>query len=109
MNLLINAADALEAVEGRERAILISTTPIDGGIRIVVSDTGSGMDQSTLDHAFDEFYTTKPVGKGSGLGLALCKQIVEAAGGAIRMESEVGAGTRVEIDLPLRARLQTAA
>lgn len=108
MNLLINAADALEAVEGRDRAILISTTPIEGGIRIVVSDTGSGMDRSTLDHAFDEFYTTKPVGKGSGLGLALCKQIVEAAGGAIRIESEVGSGTRVEIDLPLRSKPQAA-
>ena len=104
MNLLINAADALEAVEGRERAILISTTPIDGGIRIVVSDTGSGMDQSTLDHAFDEFYTTKPVGKGSGLGLPLTESIAKLHGGAVSVGNHPVEGVVASMDLPAARR-----
>ena len=101
MNLMINAADALESVEDRARKLRVTTVPVEAGIRIGVEDSGHGMDPQTLASAFEEFYTTKPAGKGSGLGLALCRQIVEAAGGSIRLESEPGVGSRVEIDLPL--------
>lgn len=110
MNLLINAADALEETEeDRPRKIRIATVPANDGISIVVEDNGQGMDVPTLEHAFDEFYTTKPAGKGTGLGLALCKQMIEAAGGAIQLTSQPGCGTRVEIDLPLRSTVKAAA
>ncbi len=109
MNVMINAADALENIEGRTRRILVESVPLDRAIRIVVTDSGEGMDPATLACVFDEFYTTKPAGKGNGIGLALCKQIVEAAGGTIRIESTLGTGTRVEVELPLRAPEAVAA
>lgn len=109
MNLLINAADALEGIEDRPRQIRITTLPEETGICVIVSDNGNGMDAATIDHAFDEYYTTKPAGKGTGLGLALCKQMLEAAGGSISLSSQLGCGTRVEIHLPLRPRVRAAA
>jgi len=52
------------------------------------------MSEATRSPAFEEFYTTKPAGKGSGLGLALCKNLVETSGGSIRLDSREGAGNR---------------
>lgn len=109
MNLLINSADALESIADRPRQIRIATLPENEGIRIIVVDNGHGMDEATIEHAFDEFYTTKPAGKGSGLGLALCKQMIEAAGGSISLSSRLGYGTRVEICLPLRSSIAAVA
>ena len=65
-----------------------------------MADTGCGMDTSILEHLFDSFYTTKPAGEGSGLGLSISYDIVCQHGGDIKVETEVGAGSRFTVYLP---------
>ena len=67
---------------------------------ITIEDTGDGMTTEVLEHLFQPFYTTKPVGKGTGLGLASSNGIVRQAGGFIRVESRLGQGTKVTVHLP---------
>jgi signal transduction histidine kinase len=102
MNLLINAADALEHTprEGQAR-IRVSTGRTDGGVRLEVTDTGHGMSPEVMARAFDEAFSTKPAGKGRGIGLFLCKTLIEQSGGQIELASIVGAGTTVSLFLPL--------
>ena len=69
-------------------------------IRIEVRDFGSGIDQETLEHIFDPFFTTKAKGQGSGLGLAVVKQLAERAGGFVTVETELGTGTSFRVYLP---------
>jgi signal transduction histidine kinase len=66
-------------------------------------DTGCGMDDVTLSKMFEAFFSTKP--NGSGLGLPTTEKIVAAHGGRIRVQSEVGRGTQITIELPVPARL----
>lgn len=101
MNLLINAMDACAAHESGEDCIAIKSEVDQDGVHVCVQDYGSGMSQETLAHVMELFYTTKPVGKGSGMGLALCDTIVRAHQGSLRIESEEGVGTQVHIFLPL--------
>lgn len=93
-NLMLNAAHACE--NGGE--VICRLTPIDDGIRIIVEDNGCGMPPESLSKAFEPFHTTKV--RGTGLGLPICKRIVEAHGGTIRIESQVGKGTAVVIEMP---------
>ena len=67
-------------------------------VRIVVADTGRGMRREELDRAFEGFYTTKP--GGTGLGLSIVRRLVLDAGGALRVETEPGAGSRFIVELP---------
>jgi len=69
-------------------------------VRLTVSDTGSGMDEETRRRALDPFFTTKPAGRGTGLGLASVSEIVRQGGGTVRLESAPERGTRVEVFLP---------
>lgn len=117
MNLLVNAVDALDDVQGRTPEIRISTG-VDmarNGVMLVIRDNGHGMDEATQRRATEAFFTTKGIGKGTGLGLFLCHSIVTAhKGGEIQFESARGAGTTVKVFLPLgsdgdRGRLQSPA
>jgi signal transduction histidine kinase/CheY-like chemotaxis protein len=112
INLAVNARDAMPQ-GGR---LLIETTSLDvsvadarrrGGtvapgryVRLVVSDTGVGMDRATLAHLFEPFFTTKGPGKGTGLGLATVHGIVTQSGGFVTVTSEPGRGTAFEVALP---------
>lgn len=99
MNLLINAADSLSARAEGSREITLKSELSGGQVCFTVTDNGSGMDQETLNRAFEAFYTTKS--KGTGLGLSLCYSIVTGHGGTIEIDSAPGRGTRVRIFLPL--------
>jgi signal transduction histidine kinase len=76
--------------------------PLSGGeyIAVTVADTGTGMDATTLARAIEPFFTTKPVGKGTGLGLAMAHTLVSEKQGALRLISALGQGTTVELWLP---------
>ena len=75
-------------------------------VQVRVSDTGAGMSRETLQHAFEPFYTTKPKGEGTGLGLATVYGIVTQAGGHVRIYSEVGLGTTFNALLPASVEAQ---
>jgi signal transduction histidine kinase len=97
-NLLRNA---VESLDGRPGTVMISTArspKAAGQVRVVVSDTGPGMNQQQLEQAFSGFYTTKP--GGTGLGLSIVRRLVLDLGGSLGVETEPGRGTRVTIDLP---------
>jgi two-component system NtrC family sensor kinase len=99
-NLLTNALDALGEEGGR---VTVATAAEGGRVRVDVADTGSGVAPETLARIFDPFFTTKEAGKGSGLGLAVATTLAEALGGALTVESKVGAGSRFRLWLPRRA------
>jgi two-component system cell cycle sensor histidine kinase/response regulator CckA len=111
MNLAINASDAMP--KGGRLLIETSNCTIDAGyarlhsgvepgefVCVAVSDTGTGMDAETQSHMFEPFYTTKPVGKGTGLGLATVYGIVEQHKGHMFVHSELGEGTTFKMYFP---------
>ena len=101
MNLLINAMDALEGVEGRTPTIVITTRADTERVCVVIEDNGHGIDQETLGRVFEPFFTTKSAGKGTGLGLSLCYSIAKKHGGTIEIDSTRGMGTQVQVFFPL--------
>ncbi len=70
-------------------------------VRLTIKDTGPGIPPSCLPHIFEPFYTTRPAGEGSGLGLHIARSVIHRHGGDIRIETEQGAGTTVRISLPV--------
>jgi signal transduction histidine kinase len=108
VNLIINARDAMPdggniAIEARNAdAEPGGETGVDAGdyVRIAVSDTGSGISPEDLKKVMDPFFTTKMVGKGSGLGLSMVYGFAKQSNGAFRIESELGVGTTAELWLP---------
>jgi signal transduction histidine kinase len=101
-NLLVNAREACEGV-GSPR-IVLSLEHQFRFVVLTVEDNGCGMDPETLRHAFDPFFSSKPAISNWGLGLPYGKQVVEAFGGAIALESTPGQGTRVTLYLPEAGR-----
>lgn len=99
MNLLINAADALEDVSERKPTICVTTQAATNEVVMTVNDNGKGMDGAVLGRAFEESYTTKPPEKGRGLGLFLCKSLIERSGHRIELESIPAVGTTARIRL----------
>ena len=99
LNLIINAKHATEGVS--KPRISISSSYRDETIYISIADNGCGMNEETLNKIFVPFYTTKPVGKGTGMGLAIAYGIVQDHKGDIEVDSTVGEGTRFSISLPV--------
>ena len=108
MNLLINAADAIAEARSAGR-VTVATRQAGGQAIVTVGDNGKGMDEAIRRRAFEEFFTTKPQGRGSGLGLALCRRLVRACGGDIELDSRPGEGTVVTVTIPLADALAEAA
>lgn len=100
LNVLTNAAQAIED-RGRDGLLRVVTRPLaGGGAELVVEDNGPGIPPEDLPRVFDPFYTTRPVGQGSGLGLTVARDIVAGHGGRIELEAARGRGLRVRIELP---------
>jgi signal transduction histidine kinase len=107
-NLVGNAVDSLA---GRSDGVVtVGTEAIGAGesaqVRVTVTDTGPGMSRAELDRAFDDFHTTKA--GGTGLGLSIVRRLVLDLGGALRIETAPGAGTRAIVDLPVRTAVAVA-
>jgi signal transduction histidine kinase len=98
LNLLLNALDAVREVAEKEVHLTIAEP--DGRVRISVSDTGPGIEEQNLDRVFDPFFSTKPVGEGTGLGLSVSRSIVEGYGGTLTVANRPRSGTRFVITLP---------
>ncbi|MBF0160936.1 MAG: PAS domain S-box protein [Magnetococcales bacterium] len=105
INLLLNAADALEGQQDPLPTVSLTTRAEPQAVLLEVMDNGSGMDDKTKSQAFDAFFTTKPVGKGTGLGLAVCYSLVAKHKGRIELLSTVGEGSTFTLFLPLAARV----
>ncbi|MFL9826377.1 response regulator [Rhodoplanes sp. SY1] len=113
LNLAVNARDAMP--DGGTLTVAVDGRTIDRHtdaahrfglrhgefVRIVVTDTGTGMDAATLTRAIEPFYSTKGIGKGTGLGLSMVHGLAAQSGGALVLSSAPGAGTRAEIWLPI--------
>jgi PAS domain S-box-containing protein len=118
MNLCLNACDAMQD----EGTLTITTqnikaSQIDGAprelaaqryARLEISDTGEGMSPETVKRAFEPFFSTKPRGRGTGLGLSMVYGTITNHGGEVSLDSEVGRGTRVTLQLPTIARVDVA-
>ncbi|MEM8640647.1 MAG: response regulator [Cyanobacteria bacterium P01_G01_bin.54] len=111
MNILANAIDAFDEanqgktyqeIEANPNQITIATSVINAQVQIQIQDNGCGMKPETVERIFEQGFTTKEVGKGTGLGMAIAHQIItEKHGGIIECHSEIGQGTTFIITLPL--------
>jgi signal transduction histidine kinase len=96
LNLVLNAADAT----GAGGHIRVEAAPSAPGVRLAVSDDGPGVAKEVRERLFEPFVTTKEVGKGTGLGLAVCRGLVEAVGGTIELDASVARGACFVLELP---------
>jgi PAS domain S-box-containing protein len=109
MNLIINARDAMPeggvvTVSAENREVVLGNeghVPTGRYVVLTVADTGCGIPTDLVDQVLEPFFTTKEVGKGTGLGLSMVYGFVKQSGGTMRIQSKVGAGTRVELWLPM--------
>jgi PAS domain S-box-containing protein len=105
-NLIINAKQAMQAVERERRLTLRSRVDPNAGQAIIeVEDTGPGVPAEARERIFDPFYTTKPQGVGTGIGLSVCRRIVTAHGGSIELAGSDGDGARFIVRLPFSRTL----
>ncbi|MBT7051794.1 MAG: response regulator [Desulfobacula sp.] len=116
MNLCINASQAMEQTGG-DLSVIVKKVILDNNsaknnsglksgahVKIMISDTGPGIDPEIIDQIFDPYFTTKEVGKGSGMGLAVVHGIVKNHSGAIAVDSNLGKGTKFIIFFPLASK-----
>ena len=106
LNLITNAFYVVDEKKkqqsnGYEPTVSVSTKKIYGKVEVKVEDNGNGIPQKVLDKIFQPFFTTKPTGQGTGLGLSLSYDIVKAHGGEIKVETKENEGTEFIIQLPI--------
>lgn len=111
LNLCINAKDAMpdggqlliETANRHLDAVSAARYELTAGryVELIVSDTGTGMTRDVMGRAFDPFYTTKPIGMGTGLGLSMIYGFARQSGGGVSIESQVGRGSKLTIFLPM--------
>jgi len=105
LNLYNNAFYAVtekakQKTNGYEPTISVSSKKVNNRVELTVKDNGNGIPQKVVDKIFQPFFTTKPTGEGTGLGLSLSYDIVKAHGGELKVETKEGEGSRFIIDLP---------
>jgi len=105
LNLINNAFYAVNErakgdIPGYEPAVAVRTKRADGKVEVSVSDNGSGIPEKLREKIFQPFFTTKPTGQGTGLGLSLAYDIVKAHGGEITVETREGEGSEFTIQIP---------
>ena len=98
-NILKNAIDSME--NSPEKCFHLETCVEDKAVLIRISDTGEGIEKENIDKIFSPDFTTKAIGKGTGLGLASVKTMVEAYSGDIRVQSKKGKGTTFVVKIPV--------
>jgi signal transduction histidine kinase len=99
LNLLLNAGDAMAGIEDRPRTLLVGTGLHDGGsVRLLVRDSGTGIDPEKIGRLFEAFYTTKP--KGMGIGLSISRSIIERHNGRLWAENNAGPGATFSFSIP---------
>jgi PAS domain S-box-containing protein len=109
LNLLVNAAHAIDQGNVEANCITVRTWAEGQSVFAEIQDTGRGIAPAVMDRIFEPFFSTKAVGAGAGLGLSICKNIINAFGGDIRVESALGKGARFIVRLPAAARAETRA
>ena len=106
LNVIINAGAAIASRPGGAQdddVVTVRVRRAGARVRIEVDDTGPGIPESIRTRMFEPFVTTKDVGEGTGLGLAVCRGVVEAAGGTIGIDEEHRGGARFVVELPAAA------
>jgi C4-dicarboxylate-specific signal transduction histidine kinase len=106
LNLIVNAVEAMSGVCEASRQLLIATGKDSSGVLVAVQDSGPGLNPKSFDRLFDAFYTTKP--GGMGMGLSICRSIVEAHGGRIWASRTAGPGATVQFTLPVGESVQSS-
>ena len=98
-------ANAVEATDGETARVQVNSPSraSDETVRIVVEDNGTGMTREVLQHAFDPFFSSRPAGRGRGLGLSRAYRLIEINGGRMWIDSTPQVGTTVTLELPARA------
>ena len=103
LNLAVNARDAIAG----QGCVAIEVAVQASRLQLRITDDGAGMDAATCARIFEPFFSTKPRDRGTGLGLSVVREVLEAAGGSIAVESRVDRGTRFLLDLPLTQGVNT--
>jgi signal transduction histidine kinase len=98
LNLILNAVEAMSSVEAGARELSIGTEQDHNGVVVAVRDSGPGIDPHLLDRVFEAFYTTKS--KGMGMGLSICRSIIEAHGGRLWAEANEPRGAVFQFTVP---------
>lgn len=101
LNIITNAAQAIDSTGRTDGRIFIHTKTEDEGVSVRILDNGCGMSEETRKRVFEPFYTTKPVGQGTGLGMSIIFRIIEDHGGRIEVKSVEGKGSEFKLWLPL--------
>jgi signal transduction histidine kinase len=100
LNLILNAVEAMASVDGGARELLISTERnATNGVIVAVRDSGPGIDRENLERIFEAFYTTKS--KGLGMGLSICRSIIETHGGRLWADANEPRGAAFQFTLPV--------